>query len=276
MSGWKQTFRAGADRLVKPYTDPVTAELASLSQQMASTGERLDGRLEGLDGRLDGVDGRLQAGDARLEAVGAEVLSRALDEAAGSAAKLSDQVERFNADMVEIRERLGQVEAHGRAYADEVRGLRESSDTRLDLTNLRMQQILDEVGGVRDRFERLERRFGEVEASLVHQLEGQAKRQAELRSGFGDMGASIKKSLEKLELLMMGQLEGLFGAVHDETASLRADIVELTRMLRMQGDAADQVAEVMGRTFTRLSAEVASLSEAVRELKVGAERATSA
>ena len=33
-------------------------------------------------------------------------------------------------------------------------------------------------------------------------------------------------------------------------------------MLRMQGDASDQVAEILGRTLTRLSAEVEALVDA--------------
>jgi hypothetical protein len=64
--------------------------------------------------------------------------------------------------------------------------------------------------------------------------------------------------------------------VHSENDKLRKDIVELTRMLRMQGDAADQVAETLGRTFTRLSAEVESLSTAVVQLRAGADDTTSA
>jgi hypothetical protein len=126
---------------------------------------------------------------------------------------------------------------------------------------------------VRDRLERLERRFGEVEENLIFQLEGQAKRQAELRSGLDEIGQEMKQAMEKLELLFMAQLEGLFGAVNTETDKLRIDVVELTRMLRMQGDAADQVAEVLGRTLTRLSSEVETLGAAVGELGAGAQEA---
>lgn len=240
MSGWKQNARTGVDRLLKPHFDPLKQD---------------------------------------VEAVREDVVSL----------------------VTEIRERLGEIEADARATNDELRGVRGSTDTRLDHTNLRLHQILDEVGGVRDRVERVEQRFGEVEASIVHQLEGQAKRQAELRAGMNELraamgelgtvtekntsaierdieaaGRATKEAMEKLELLFMAQLEGLFRAVHDETADLRSDIVELTRMIRMQGDAADQVAEVMGRTFTRLSSEVGALSAAVRELGAGAQQAANA
>lgn len=56
-------------------------------------------------------------------------------------------------------------------------------------------------------------------------------------------------------------------AVQDASASLRdelrSDVVEMTRMLRMQGDAQDQVAEALGRTIARLSAELDLLAESI-------------
>ncbi|HTW07567.1 MAG TPA: hypothetical protein VME46_08660, partial [Acidimicrobiales bacterium] len=153
---------------------------------------------------------------------------------------------------------------------DEVDGVRGASEARLDHHSLRLHQILDEVGGARERVDRLDGRFGEVEASLVHQLEGQAQRQVELRSGFNE----LRQGMEKLELLFLAQLEGLFGAVHAEAAAVRKELVEVTRMLRMQGDAADQVAEVMGRTFERLSDEVLTLSETLGRLGLDTKEAT--
>jgi hypothetical protein len=42
---------------------------------------------------------------------------------------------------------------------------------------------------------------------------------------------------------------------------------EVTRMLLMQGDAGDQVAEILGRALTRLSAEVETLGNAVEALQ---------
>ena len=54
--------------------------------------------------------------------------------------------------------------------------------------------------------------------------------------------------------------EAEMATVRTDVEGLRSDIVELTRMLRMQGDASDQVAEVLGRTLTRLSAEVETLA----------------
>jgi len=291
VSGFKQSARAGADRLLKPYLEPLSNELLSVREDVVSL-------------------------------------------------------------VVEIRDRLGAIEAHNRATTDEIRGIRGSSDLRLDHTNLRLHQILDEVGGVSDRIERLEQHFstveerfgelaetlaerysfftdqlterflrleqhfstveerysfftdqlterflqleqhfstveersarleehffereqriyqrvGDLEGTLVRYFEEQAKRQGELRSGMGELADASKEQLEKLELLMMAQLEGLFGTVSSETSSVRSDVEELTRMIRMQGDAADQVAEIMGRALTRLSAEVEVLSSIVPQL----------
>ena len=59
------------------------------------------------------------------------------------------------------------------------------------------------------------------------------------------------------------ETSSLTGALREEVASLQSDIVELTRMLRMQADAADQVAEALGRTLIRLSVEVEDLNAAL-------------
>ena len=57
------------------------------------------------------------------------------------------------------------------------------------------------------------------------------------------------------------------GVTADLTGRLRVEVVELTRMLRQQGDAADEVAEALGRTLARLSAEIESLATAVANLE---------
>ncbi|HMK97894.1 MAG TPA: hypothetical protein VK425_10135 [Acidimicrobiales bacterium] len=263
MSGLKESARASADRLLKPYLGALANDITSVREDVISL-------------------------------------------------------------VIEIRDRLGAIEAHNRATTDEIRGVRGSTDLRLDHTNLRLHQVLDEVGGVRDRLERLERhltgfeeqleqRFSSLEerleqrfngmeqsfngmeqrfngmeehfehlssglwerwalvqehfdnnsSTLVGYFEEQAQRQAELREGMGELGQATRQALEKLELLMMAQLEGLFGAVASEAGAVRTDLEELTRMIRMQGDASDQVAEVMGRAFNRLSAEVEVLSNIV-------------
>lgn len=57
------------------------------------------------------------------------------------------------------------------------------------------------------------------------------------------------------------------------TAFVKAENVELVRMLRQQGDAADEVAEVLGRTLARLGAEVETLAKAVERLEARLDRA---
>jgi hypothetical protein len=51
--------------------------------------------------------------------------------------------------------------------------------------------------------------------------------------------------------------------------TLHHELGEVQRMLRQQGDASDEVAETLGRTLVRLSAEVEALSEAVDRLESG-------
>lgn len=57
------------------------------------------------------------------------------------------------------------------------------------------------------------------------------------------------------------------------TAFVKTENVELVRMLRQQGDAADEVAEVLGRTLARLGAEVETLAKAVERLEARLDRA---
>ncbi len=61
----------------------------------------------------------------------------------------------------------------------------------------------------------------------------------------------------------IGGLRADIGGLNEGVEGLRSDLVELNRVLRMQGDAADQVAEVLGRALTRLSAEVEILTGAL-------------
>jgi hypothetical protein len=292
MSGWTDVARARVDRFLRQYFDPLKghiddlhvdngalhADIGEIQRDMRSIRDELRATKEygllaheadvvdfarvGEDVRttVDEVRGLRESTDTRFDLANMR-LHQLLDEVGGVR------------ESTDTRFDLANMRLH--QLLDEVGGVRESTDTRFDLANMRLHQILDEVGGVRDRAERLEQRFGDVEANLVHQLEGQAQRQAELRSGLDEVWRSTKQAVEKLELLFMAQLEGLFGAVHSETKDLRRDIVELTRMLRMQGDAADQVAEVLGRTFTNLSEQVQALGEAVAELRAGDREANS-
>ena len=285
MPGWKESARGGADRFLKPYFDPLEEVIHAAKDDVDVVKDDVHVVKDDVHAITDEVRGLRQSTDTRLDHSSLR-LQQLLDEVQGvrgstdtrldhSAMRLQQLLDEVQGVRGSTDTRLDHSAMRLQQLLDEVGGVRDSSDTRLDLTNLRLHQILDEVGGVRDRVERLEQRFGDVEAHLVHQLEGQAQRQTELRTGFDELWQSTKQTLEKLELLFMAQLEGLFGTVQSETDKLRKDVVELTRMIRMQGDAADQVAEVLGRTFTRLSAEVESLSGAVGQLRAGADEAAS-
>lgn len=99
------------------------------------------------------------------------------------------------------------------------------------------------------------------------------------RSGMGRVTAfGIQPSLDGLQ----SRLEAGTKAEHDDLrreitrlgtelaevlSGVRAENVEVIRMLRQQGDASDEVAEVLGRTLARLGAEVDALSRAVERLE---------
>ena len=53
----------------------------------------------------------------------------------------------------------------------------------------------------------------------------------------------------------------------------RTDIADLRRIIGEQGDAADDVAEVFGRTLTRLSAEVTALTEELARVRAALDAA---
>lgn len=57
------------------------------------------------------------------------------------------------------------------------------------------------------------------------------------------------------------------GTATEVNRSLLPELAELRRILGDQGDAADEVAEALGRTMTRLSAEVTDLTEEVVRLR---------
>jgi hypothetical protein len=63
-------------------------------------------------------------------------------------------------------------------------------------------------------------------------------------------------------------VEPMTDAIRAETiAAMRSELAEIYRILNQQSDAADEVAEALGRTITRLSAEVARLTDALAEFE---------
>jgi hypothetical protein len=72
---------------------------------------------------------------------------------------------------------------------------------------------------------------------------------------------------QRLRAVVSEVVTPLFAEMRDETSrTLRAELVEVQRMLRQQGDAADEVAETLGRTLVRLSSEIEALSAAIDRL----------
>jgi hypothetical protein len=118
------------------------------------------------------------------------------------------------------------------SVADEARGLYEKVTA----------SVADEARGVRES----------VTASVADEARG--VREA-LTASLGDEARAVREEV--------GALRSDLDHLGSEVGLLRRDMVEMTRMLRMQGDASDQVAEVMGRTLARLSAEVEALAGAL-------------
>ncbi|MGH9104290.1 MAG: hypothetical protein ACRDZX_00340 [Acidimicrobiales bacterium] len=274
MTLMKAGTRAALDRFVRHYFDRLADDIHEAQRAAQSAGDETQAARQSVIDEARSV--RQSVID---EASG--VRQSVIDEAGGVRQSVIDEARSVRQSVIDEAQGTRQAvvgsvtdeaQALRQSVIDEAQGTRQRGDSRFDSLDQLGRLSLEEA---RNRFEGLERRFGEVEASVVHQLEGQAQRQVELRQAMEEHTATLKQAMEKLELLFMGQLEGLFGAVHGETAELRGDIVELTRMLRMQGDAADQVAEVMGRTLTRLSAEVEILHAVVETLPARPEEASS-
>lgn len=61
--------------------------------------------------------------------------------------------------------------------------------------------------------------------------------------------------------------ETIDGTASEVERRLQGEFREIRRILGDQGDAADEVAEVLGRTITRLSTEVAELTAEVVRLR---------
>lgn len=151
--------------------------------------------------------------------------------------------------------------------ADEARGLREAlttsgADEARGLREMITATLVDEGRGVKET----------ITASLVDESRGvreavtnsiadeaRGVREA-VTASIGDECRALRSDLEQLA---------------SEVGVMRRDLVEMTRMLRMQGDASDQVAEVMGRTLTRLSAEVEALAGALDRSGVAFETSSS-
>jgi len=132
------------------------------------------------------------------------------------------------------------------SLADEARGVRDSV----------MGSVIDESRAVRDS----------VQVSVSD--ESRAVKDTVVASVM-DESRGIKEEARAVRAATESELADLrldIGHLNADVEALRSDLVELTRVLRMQGDAADQIAEVLGRALTRLSAEVETLSGALENM----------
>jgi hypothetical protein len=69
--------------------------------------------------------------------------------------------------------------------------------------------------------------------------------------------------------------ETVSGTAAEVSRRLLPELAELRRIIGDQGDAADEVAEALGRTLTRLSAEVTDLAAEVVRLRERLDRSDS-
>ena len=231
MNGVKVSARAALDRLIQHYFDEQWARALPV---ITAARDAANATVPALDDRLNGVEQRFGPVERRL-----------------------DEIEQRQRELKGDFEGLGRtvaqdLEALGNRVGDELRG----SEQRSQL--IFSQQFEAFANRMSDELRGSEERSGmafEGHADrVVRQLEGQAARQAELRGAMDDQAAAVESLVRRFE---------------DRVDKLRSDLVELSRMLRMQGDAADQVAEVLGRTIARLSTEVDQLSEALHATTPG-------
>ena len=145
-------------------------------------------------------------------------------------------------------------------------------DVGTEIESLRSQlqdqvrdQLNDHLDSFRDMFrlqlqDQVRDQLNDHLESFLSRLQGQVASEVESRllPRLGSVDAEVASLRDGT-----AETSSLTGALRDDVAALQSDIVELTRMLRMQADAADQVAEALGRTLIRLSVEVEDLNVAL-------------
>lgn len=178
---------------------------------------------------------------------------------------------RVHEDIGRVHEDIGRVHGDiGRVHAD-IEVLRTGLHGRID--NLQgLSEILDrKADGETEASFRLSRQMGDLRDELLARLAEATQREVELREALDTLTLLVANSVgdinNKLDRLPAQIAESATKATEDLTEVVRAELVEVTRMLRMQGDAADQVAEVLGRTMVRLSAEVNALTDTLEPLQ---------
>lgn len=109
--------------------------------------------------------------------------------------------------------------------------------------------------------------YQRVADRIATRLEPQIARSEATLDAFDSTLESIRTTLESIKTTLESigpTLESKVATVHaDLEGHLRSETEELARMLRLQGDADDELAATLGRTLARLSAEVETLSASV-------------
>lgn len=105
--------------------------------------------------------------------------------------------------------------------------------------------------------------------SLIRKARLELRRQAALgvQAPLDGLQVRLEAVTEAQHADLRHQIAELEERIGQILPGVRAENAELTRMLRQQGDASDQVAEILGRTLARLGAEVEALSQAVERLQ---------
>ena len=281
MAPTSRTLRETLDRLVLPYvrliTKSVNDEATSMRESISDESRGVKDALQAsLSDEAKGVQTTLQA-SLSDEARGVrDVLQASLsDEARG----VRDAVQASLTDeAVALRESVSD-EARGvrdslqESLGDEARAIRDTVvgsvvDESRALRETVVGSVVDESRGVKETI------VGSVvdEARALKETvvgsvidESRAVRETVVGSVV-DESRAIKEEARAARTATeaeMASLRANIGSLSVEVEGLRSDLVELNRVLRMQGDAADQVAEVLGRALTRLSAEVEILTGAL-------------
>jgi hypothetical protein len=162
----------------------------------------------------------------------------------------------------EVRSLQAKIDATSIAIRSEVNGtiVRELTD-RLATMSV---EIRSEVNETTKR--ELADRLATMSVEIRSEVNETTKR--ELADRLATMSVEIRSEVNGT---VIREADGLTAELSEkfsaEMDALRTDYVELTRMFRMQGDAADQVAEALGRTLTRLTAELESFGGGLEELE---------
>jgi LPS O-antigen subunit length determinant protein (WzzB/FepE family) len=194
------------------------------------------------DQLTDGLTAEVRSLQAKIDATSVEIRSEVNET---TTRELADRLATMS---VEIRSEVN--ETTKRELADRLATM--SVEIRSEVNETTKRELADRLATVSVEIR------SEVNETTKRELADRlATMSVEIRS---EVNGTVIREISALT----AELSAKFSAEMD---ALRADYVELTRMFRMQGDAADQVAEALGRTLTRLTAELESFGGGLEELE---------